>query len=146
MEIVVNKCYGGFGISNEALKMLVEMNAKCIDSFTPKSYYGGDNEKNPRHDWEEKWNEDYAKYFTEMGGGFYGHSWYALIYKDGKLYDLDRNEHRTDKDLITVIRKLKDKANGAHAELEIVEIPDGVDWEIDEYDGIESIHEKHRSW
>ena len=28
----------------------------------------------------------------------------------------------------------------------IIEIPDDIEWEIDNYDGIESIHEKHRSW
>ena len=28
----------------------------------------------------------------------------------------------------------------------IVEIPDGVQWEITEYDGKECIKEKHRSW
>ena len=26
------------------------------------------------------------------------------------------------------------------------EIPDDVEWEIDDYDGIETIHEVHRSW
>ncbi|CAK0757599.1 hypothetical protein CCP1ISM_7520003 [Azospirillaceae bacterium] len=30
--------------------------------------------------------------------------------------------------------------------MEVIEIPDGVDWTIDDYDGVESIHEKHRSW
>lgn len=27
-----------------------------------------------------------------------------------------------------------------------VEIPDGIEWELDEYDGLESVHECHRSW
>jgi len=30
--------------------------------------------------------------------------------------------------------------------LKIIEIPEDVDWEVDEYDGLETIHEKHRSW
>lgn len=38
------------------------------------------------------------------------------------------------------------KASGKCAELKVIEIPDGVDWEIDDYDGIETVHEKHRSW
>ena len=41
---------------------------------------------------------------------------------------------------------MKEKANGPCASLEIVQIPDDVEYEIDEYDGSESIHEVHRSW
>ena len=33
-----------------------------------------------------------------------------------------------------------------YAELKIVEVPDDVVWEIDEYDGLESISEVHRRW
>ena len=28
----------------------------------------------------------------------------------------------------------------------IVEVPDGGEWELDEYDGIEHVAEKHRTW
>ncbi len=30
--------------------------------------------------------------------------------------------------------------------MQIVEIPDDVDWEVMEYDGMEHIAEKHRTW
>jgi len=30
--------------------------------------------------------------------------------------------------------------------LRIIEIPDGVEWQIEEYDGDEWIAEKHRTW
>ena len=56
--------------------------------------------------------------------------------------DLDR----TDSDLIQVVEVLKDQANGRHSELAVVEIPDGIDWYIGEYDGLETIHERHRTW
>ena len=39
-----------------------------------------------------------------------------------------------------------DKAGGCYARLEIIEIPDKVEWEIDEYDGLEWVAEKHRRW
>jgi hypothetical protein len=32
------------------------------------------------------------------------------------------------------------------AELKVVESPDDVEWEIEEYDGIEWIAEVHRTW
>jgi hypothetical protein len=36
--------------------------------------------------------------------------------------------------------------NGRFSNLKIVEIPDDVEWQIDDYDGMETIHEKHRMW
>jgi hypothetical protein len=48
--------------------------------------------------------------------------------------------------LVQVVEELGKEANGNYAKLEIIEIPDDVDWEIDEYDGMEHIAEKHRTW
>ena len=65
---------------------------------------------------------------------------------DGYGYDYNSEDKRTDPRLIEVIEKLGDVANGEHAELHIVEIPDDVEWEIDEYDGTECVSEVHRTW
>ena len=55
---------------------------------------------------------------------------------------------RADPHLIRVIEELGATANGPHAELKVVEIPDDVadNWEIEESDGIEWVAEKHRTW
>lgn len=54
---------------------------------------------------------------------------------------------RSDKHLIAAIEKLGlEKSNGGFSCLKIVEIPDNIEWEINNYHGIETIHEKHRSW
>lgn len=53
---------------------------------------------------------------------------------------------RDDPDLIAVVEELGRAADGRHANLEIVEIPDGVEWQIEEYDGLEHVAEKHRVW
>lgn len=53
---------------------------------------------------------------------------------------------RDDADLIAVVEELGEKANGACAKLRIVEIPDDVAWEIEEYDGNEWVSENHRRW
>ena len=42
--------------------------------------------------------------------------------------------------------ELGELANGPNAELKVVEIPDGIDWTIEEYDGVEWIAEVHRTW
>lgn len=70
-------------------------------------------------------------------GRWYGYG-YVKTMNDG--YD------RTSKYLIDAVEQLGDEANNFASELKVVEIPDGIDYEIDEYDGIESVHEKHRSW
>lgn len=55
--------------------------------------------------------------------------------------------YRSDQRLIAAIEKIgEDRASGKMAKVRIVDIPDGIEWELDEYDGIESIHEVHRSW
>jgi hypothetical protein len=54
---------------------------------------------------------------------------------------------RYDPRVIAAIEKIGlEEAAGRDAELLIVEIPDGIEWEIWDYDGKESIHEKHRFW
>jgi hypothetical protein len=53
---------------------------------------------------------------------------------------------RDDPDLVAVVRELGDAAGGKCAKLEIVEIPDGVKWQIEEYDGSEHVAEAHRTW
>ena len=57
-----------------------------------------------------------------------------------------RSIERNDPQLIKVVESLGEAANGEHAELKIVEIPDGVEWTIEEYDGNESVAERHRVW
>lgn len=149
MKIIINRCFGGFGISTEALKELVKRNAACIESYTPKHYYGGDSENYIRkNEWESWWEKDFAEY-KNIGDGMMAHPSAFNIFKDGLLYSLkDRGlkEVRTDKDLIDVVNTLGEKSFGMCAELKVVEVPDGIDWEIDEYDGLETIHEVHNSW
>ena len=55
-------------------------------------------------------------------------------------------DDRADPILVRVVEELGAEANGKFASLKVVEIPDDVQYEIDDYDGFESIHEVHRSW
>ena len=59
----------------------------------------------------------------------------------------DYNAFRSDPKFISALEKVgKDRCSGNLAKVVIIEIPDGIEFEIDNYDGQESIHEKHRSW
>ena len=62
------------------------------------------------------------------------------------IYESHLYSSRTDPDLIAVIEQLGTKASGSCANLRVIDIPDDVKWELEDYDGYESIHEVHRSW
>lgn len=64
----------------------------------------------------------------------------------GWVGEWSRNIARDHPLLIQVIEELGPKANGSYAELSIVEIPDDVEWQIEEYDGNEHVSECHRTW
>lgn len=53
---------------------------------------------------------------------------------------------RDDPALVQTVEELGEKANGKYSWLKVVEIPDDVDWYIEEYDGDEWVAEKHRVW
>lgn len=53
---------------------------------------------------------------------------------------------RDDPHLVAIVKELGPLADGHLAKLRIVEIPDGTDWEIEEYDGDEWVSEVHRTW
>ena len=60
----------------------------------------------------------------------------------GFAYDNDRANPK----LVEVIERLGSTGSGMFGSLKVVEIPDDVEWEIENYDGIETIREKHRIW
>ena len=104
MKVVVNRCYGGFGLSQEA--------------------------------WEEYLNRKGEPWYKWEGE--YSSPIYSLAPKEEYIerehfisyYGLDR----TDPLLIQVVEELGEAADGDYACLEVVDIPDDVDWYIDEYD------------
>ena len=84
-KIVINKCFGGFGLSDKA--------------------------------WE-------------------------LLHYTGAYIDIPRDSPS----LVKVVEELGPKANGECSTLKVVEIPEDIEWEIQVYDGLEHVAEKHRKW
>jgi len=116
MKIVINGRFGGFSLSHKAFLKLREMENKY--AFEEPDY-------------GECWNDESGpkeKPAYETKGFF--------------LLEIPRD----DPDLIKVVEELGNEANGYCASLEIIEIPDDVEWEIQEYDGSEWVAEKHRTW
>lgn len=78
----------------------------------------------------------------------YGHIHYYVdgMIDDDKFHFSERDIPRDDPYLIAVVEKLGENANDTHSELKIVEVPDDVNWYIEEYDGREWVAERHRTW
>jgi hypothetical protein len=45
-----------------------------------------------------------------------------------------------------VVEEMGENVNTRFSELKVVEIPNDVEWQIEEYDGAEWVAEKHRTW
>lgn len=69
---------------------------------------------------------------------------------DGQKVDSDYGGagdlSRHDETLVKVVKKLGKKAGGNCSALEIVEVPDGLNYTIEEYNGNEWVAETHRTW
>ena len=140
-KIVINGCYGGFGLSLEAVKLYAELKGFKIFPFIDKPLTGG------RFDFER-----FYPYTEDMGcvQPFLIHYGTKPLNPDGSYikdaYFSPRNIARDDEYLVKVVEKLGKKANGECAKLKIIEIPDYVKWEIEDEDGLETVEEQHRRW
>ena len=108
-EIVYNACHGGFGLSDEALLLYAKLKEISV--------------------------------YPETKGH---HTTFWLTPKDKRTdtfgdilsyYEIDR----ADPVLIQVIKELGEEAYGDFSKLEIVDLPEGTYYRIDEYDGLESV-------
>lgn len=65
----------------------------------------------------------------------------------GLDYSEQRSIARDNPELVRLVREWgSSRASGNWADLQVVTIPDDVEWEIMEYDGNEWVAEKHRTW
>jgi hypothetical protein len=118
MKVAINCCFGGFGISDEAFEKLLNRKGIAFEKIETDSKLSGTN---------------YYK------AGHIGDDNYYLN-------PYDYYEPRNDPDLIAVIEEMGEQSFGWAAEISIVEIPDDVEWYVEEYDGREHVAEKHRTW
>ena len=121
IKVAINRCYGGFGLSPLAMQKLLDR--KGIEYWTETE--------------DSSW----------LGVSYYRK---GMTKEDdhGYISEYELCEDRSDPDLIAVIEELGEEANGWAAELAIVEIPDDVNgnWYIHDYDGMEWVAERHRTW
>lgn len=157
MEVVINNCYGGFSLSPLAVKRLAELQGKP-SYFFKTDFIGGKPKNIPLTEQEINSTERllFFSAYTIPNPDEFGSKkeWHEMTDDERKKHNEEydkisltsRDINRNDKLLIQVVKELGEKADGACARLKIVEIPDDVDFEIDEYDGNEWVSEKHRRW
>lgn len=131
MKIVINRCFGGFSLSDEACEKYAKLKGIQIYKSRDKLWGSHTFYLVPEDEYQQIYEADKK----------------LKNYKrSNELVFSMRDVERTDPFLIAVVESLKEKANGMCAELGVVEIPDGIEWEITEYGGYEKVEEVHRSW
>lgn len=143
-KVVINRCYGGFGLSDAAYERLhewgVPVRAYVEENRAPDT---GLCLSQPANDGEVIFDRE----LTPVGTGGLSDLYHAHKGRGGlQRYWMADDLARDDARLVRLVEEMGEAANGPHAELKIVEIPADVSWEIDEYDGVERIAETHRVW
>ncbi len=135
MKLVINRCFGGFGLSHKAVMRYAELKGIKLYAFVQKRDGQGCLEYDKYEPYTNQKGSPLIHYHTQND---------PTLKSEG--YFSDDDIERTDPALVQAVKELGKRANGQCADLNIVKIPEGVAYEIDEYDGLETVHEKHRSW
>ncbi len=127
MKLVINNCFGGFNLSKKAVARLVELGCPVALAYVAQC---------------ESNRIEVANNPDERQRQLYQRMQESDLFSNMNHVRYERNEPL----LIQVVEELGEEAGGRCAKLKIIEIPDGVEYEVDEYDGLETVREKHRSW
>lgn len=131
MKVVYNGCYGGFSVSDAAIRRYAEI--KGISLYPEKGKFS------------------FTTYWTvpeeQRLAPLEGEAWYKASQEEriahNEAYSRmtlgTREFERDDPVLVQVVEELGDAANGEYAKLKIEDVSKGTLWRIDEYDGNEHV-------
>ena len=117
-RVVYNACYGGFGLSAEAVRRYAEIAGITLYEHTDEVFTS----------WYRVPREEYQRL---IASGDYQAA--------NEAYFSVSDMSRTDPALVQVVEELGERANDSFAQLFITEVPEGTRYRIDEYDGLESV-------
>ena len=139
MKIVLNGCYGGFGLSYEAMALYWYARCKDLYFYRDISVYNGYSKV---HKYERISLSDIQRSRNTWTGYIYCTTEDQGAYLDHfpKHVVRDQDIDRTDPILVSVVETMGSKAaSGSFAKLYIEEIPNSTQYKIDEYDGMEGL-------
>ncbi len=139
-KIVINACHGGFGVSEAGIKEYLRR--KGIVTYPETLTYSTVWWLVPPEE-RTLWSKTTPKERMSLGFRADPHD---SAYKTDPSLVWNGVIKRGDPVLVAVVEDMGDAASGEYAELKVVEIPDGVEWRIEEYDGWEWVAEEHRTW
>jgi len=136
-KIILNKCYGGFDVSDEAYRLYAKR--KGLELFCYKPDFS---QKSMKYIKIDTASNIFDFYVTKD----LGESTTSKVINDYHL--MLEHGHRDDETLIDIVEELGEKASGPYGKLVVVEVPDDVaeDYIIDNYDGIETLHKRVQVW
>lgn len=147
MKVVINACYGGFGLSPAATLELHKRGGP-VEATPVDDYFGVSEGKSPNEVLGK--NQSIARWREYLSGANKRDLFVTVFSVDESLVlyasSLSGDSARANPILVQLVEEMGEAANGSCADLKIVEVPDDADWEISEYDGREHVAEKHRSW
>lgn len=146
MKVVINTCFGGFGLSDEAYEMLHRLGHPIQRYVEQERGPDGLYLPQPANEGEVIFDRELTPRGTDDLSDLYwkykGRTRFGQRYWDGGW----TRDNRAHPHVVEVVEALGNRANGPRAELGIVEVPDDADWTVEEYDGNEHIAEAHRTW
>lgn len=127
MKVVYNTCFGGFGLSHEAMMRYAEL--KGIPVYPEKDDY-----------FVRYWTCPPEQRLKEPKDRSDNQAWHEYNdFVDANTLPLSYELDRADPILVQVVEELGGRASGECSKLAIADIPAGTLWRIDEYDGRETI-------
>ncbi len=140
MKVVINSKHGGFQLSDEAILRYAELKGLKVWVEQDAKF------KSLTHHWTVPPEERMSFPENAVWAALPMDERQALNKKYGSQQIYERDMDRDDPILVQVVEELGDRCRTQVSSPKVVEIPDDVEWTIEEYDGLEWVAEVHRTW